>query len=214
VRLADGHQQGVELVEESRIGRQMRFEERPRLLVAGAGPQQPVARQHAARVGVGDEHGTPGGVQQDRVHGLRSQAAYPEQLPAQRTQRRAAHAPEVAAEADQQPPREVEQGPRLEPVGPGGTDQAGQRGVIARGQATRGHQATGAQGADGASGAGPGGVLRQDRPDGHLERRAGRPPALRPVPRQQPPVQPQQAGFDPIARRPGNRAPRGQHRTA
>ena len=67
---------------------------------------------------------------------------------------------------------------------------------------------------DGAGGTRPRRVLHEDGAHGDLERRAGRPPALRPVVREQRAVEAQQARLDAIARRAGNAAPRGQHGTA
>jgi hypothetical protein len=214
VGLAHGHQQRVELVEQRRIRGQVRLEERSRLLVAGAGRQQAVAREHAPGVGVRDEDGATGGVQQDRVDRFRPQAGHAEQLTAQRPERRPPHAPEVAAEADKEPAREVEQPAGLQPVGPGRANELGHRRVIARGEPTRRQHAARAQRVHGASCAGPGRVLREDRADGDLEGRSRRPPALRSVPGQQPAVETQEARLDPVARRSGNRTPRAQHGTA
>ncbi|HEX9818449.1 MAG TPA: hypothetical protein VGD07_02400, partial [Methylomirabilota bacterium] len=62
MRLGGRHQQGVKLVEEGGIGRQVRLEERPRLLVPGGARQQAVAHEDAARIGVGHEQRPAGGV--------------------------------------------------------------------------------------------------------------------------------------------------------
>jgi hypothetical protein len=214
VRLAGGDQQGVELVEEDRIGGQVRLQERPGLLVAGAGRQQSMTGQDTARVGVGHEHRAPRRVEQDRVGGLRSQPGHAQQLASQRGQRRPSHRPDLAAVTGQQPAGEVQQATRLQAVRPRRAHQRGQRGGLGGGEPTRREQAARAQRGDRAGRPGPGGVLRQDRADRDLERRAGRPPALGPVPAQQRPVEAQQAGLDAIARRAGDPPPPAQHGTA
>jgi hypothetical protein len=212
VRLADGDQQGVQLVEQRGVGGQVRLEERPGPLVVRAGRQQPVADQHPTGVGVGREDGTAGRVQEDRVGGLGSQTRHPQQLAPQRSQRRPAHRAELAREARQEPAGEGLQAVGLEPVRPGGAHERGQRGEARGGKPSRPQQAPRAQRPHGAGRARPGGVLGEDRPHGDLERGAGRPPALRAVMPQQRPVQAQQASLERIARWTGDASPRSQHR--
>jgi hypothetical protein len=213
VRLGRGHQQRVELVEERGIGGQVRLEEGAGVLVPAAAGKQAMALEHPARVGVGHEDRPAGRVEQDRVGRLRPQAAETEQLAPQRRQRRPAERAEVAAAACEQPGGELEQPVGLEPVGAGGPDQPRQGGGRAGGQAPGRQQAARAQRGDRPCRSRPGGVLREDRADGDLERRAGRPPVLRAVMGEQAPVEPEQARLDRIAWRPGNPAPRGQHGT-
>jgi len=76
----------VKFVEERGIGRQVSFDEGPRLLVARSPADEAMSSQHAPRVRVGDEHRATGGVEQDRVHGLGAEAGNAEQVAAQRGQ--------------------------------------------------------------------------------------------------------------------------------
>src|SRR5206468_3336667 len=116
VRLAHGDEERVQLVEERRIGRQVRLHELARGLVVRGPRQQPVPRQDAARVGIRDEDGATGGVEQDRVDRFRPEPGHGQQLAAHGAERRATHPLEASAEAREQPRREAAQAPGLEPV--------------------------------------------------------------------------------------------------
>ena len=83
MRLADGHEEGVHLVEERRIRRQMSFEERARRLIARRGGDQPVTREHAACVRIGHEDRPAGRVEKDRIGRLRPEAGNREKLGAE-----------------------------------------------------------------------------------------------------------------------------------
>src|SRR5262249_59815643 len=84
VRLADGDEQGVKLVEQRGVRREMRLHEGARVLVARDRADQAMPRQYTPGVRVGDEHRTTGGIEEDRVHGLRTEAGHTEQATAQR----------------------------------------------------------------------------------------------------------------------------------
>ena len=214
VRLRHGHQQGVELVEERRIGRQACLEKRARVLVADAGGNEAMTNEHATGVGVGHEHWPTGGVEKNRVSRLGPQSRDGEQLTAQRAERSPAQPAKVATRARQEPAGEVGQPSGFEPPCAGRADQGAQRRDIGGRQADRLQQAGAAQPGDGPSGAGPRRVLHQDRPDGDLEGRARRPPTLRAMVGEQRAVQAQQACLDAIAGRAGDLAPRGEDGTA
>jgi hypothetical protein len=185
----------------------MSLEERSRLLVARAGGEKAVDREQAARVRVGDEHRTARRVQQDRVHGLGAEPDDRQHLPAQGTERRAAHTAEAAAELLEQPAREGLEPPRLESVGAGGTDQLGQLAFGERGEALGTQKPARAQRRHRAGGARPRGVLGQDSSHRDFVRSARRPPSLRPEPSRERDVEPQEPRLRGIGRRPGNSAP-------
>src|SRR3989449_11723480 len=79
VRLANRDEERMILVEQRGIGWQVRFEERARLLVARGAPEQTVAHEHAARVGVGHEDRALRPVEQDRVGRLGPEPRYGEE---------------------------------------------------------------------------------------------------------------------------------------
>src|SRR5207302_10173048 len=63
----------VKLAEKRGVRRQVRFEERARLLVRRGGGDQPMAREHATRGRVGDGHRPAGRIEQDLIDGLRAE---------------------------------------------------------------------------------------------------------------------------------------------
>jgi hypothetical protein len=107
----------VELVEERRIRGEMRLHERARLLVPRPFGDQPVTGERPARVAVGHEHRTARRVEQDRVHGLRTEAGDAQHLATLGRERRPAHAADVAAKALAQPAGERRQAAGLDPIG-------------------------------------------------------------------------------------------------
>src|SRR5438105_10748152 len=108
----------VKLAEKRGVRRQVRFEERARLLVRRGGGDQPMAREHATRGRVGDGHRPAGRIEQDLIDGLRAETRQREQLVAKRAERRATHAVKAPAEPRDQPRREPAHAPRLEPRRP------------------------------------------------------------------------------------------------
>src|SRR5207247_2140944 len=177
VRLAHGDEERVQLVEERRIGRQVRLHELARGLVVRGPRQQPVTRQDAARVGIRDEDGATGGVEQDRVDRFRPEPGHGQQLAAHGAERRATHPLEASAEAREQPRREAAQAPGLEPVRSRRSDRFRDHALRSGGERARGQQSPRAQGGHGAGGLAPRGVLREDGARRDLERAAPRPPA-------------------------------------
>src|SRR5262249_60881122 len=83
IRLADPHEERVQLVEQRWIGRKVTLDERAGRLVIGACRKQTMARQHAAGVGVGDEDWPAGGVGEDAGYGPRSRPGDGQELAAQ-----------------------------------------------------------------------------------------------------------------------------------
>src|SRR5262245_49037711 len=118
VRLSEGNEQRVEFVEERGIGRQVSFDEGARLLVTGLAPGETMSSQNPPRIGIGDEDGPAGRVEQNGVDRLRAEPGYAQQLAAQRGQRLAAQPLPAASEPFEQPHREVVNALRLEPIGP------------------------------------------------------------------------------------------------
>lgn len=82
-------------------------------------------RQHAARGGVAESDRTSGRVEQDRVDGLGPEARDLQHLGAQRSERRAPHPVEAAAEALAEPRREAPYAPRREALRSSGADDGG-----------------------------------------------------------------------------------------
>ena len=163
-----------------------------------------MTREHATRVGVGDEHRSSRRVKKDDVHGLGPETRDAEQLRAQRRQRRAAQPVEAPAVTIEEPAREAEQASRLLAIRPGRADQRLELGLRKGGEAPRVEQSPRGERGHGVCGAGPRRVLDQDGADGDLVRRAIVPPALRSQPIEQRHVQAEQACLDGIARRSGN----------
>ena len=190
----------------------MRLEKRPRVLVSDAAGREPVTREHPAGVGVGDEHRAARRIEKDGVGRLRPQTGHPQHLASQRPERRPAQPTEIAVEAREQPAGEVEQPPRLEPIGTGGPDQWREPRDWRCRQAFGNQQAASSQRLDGPRGAAPRRVLGQDRAHGDFEQGHRRPPALGTVVGEQRAVEPQQTGLHGIAWRAGNAAPGAQHR--
>lgn len=203
VRLADGDEQRVKLVEERGIGRQVALHEGPDRLVAGIAGKQAVAGQDPPGIRVGNEHWPAGRVEEDRVDRLGPEARHGEQLAAQRPQGRPPEARPATPEAAEEPAGEALQPAGLEPVGPRGTNNGSQRRFVQRGDplglqqpavAQRGHRARGVR---------PRRVLREHGPHRDLVRCPARPPALVAEAPEQRGVQAQEPGLDGIARRSG-----------
>src|SRR5262249_60110237 len=95
----------------------MRFDECARLLITSVAPDETMSSQDTPRVGVGDEDRATGGVEQDRVHGLRAESGDVQQLTAERAQRLAAQPLPAAIEPLEQPHRKIVDALRPEPVG-------------------------------------------------------------------------------------------------
>jgi len=189
----------------------VRLDERARVFVSGGRGQQSLLRERTTRIGIGDEDGPVGRVEEDGVDGLGAEAGHAQQLPAQPAERRPAQPVKASLEARQQPFGERVQPPGLQTVGPGRADHLGQLGLRHGGQSRRRQQAARAQRDDRAGGVRPGGVLREDRARSDLEGGAPGPPVLRPMAAQQVAVQVQQPRLDGIVRWSGNRPAHAQH---
>jgi hypothetical protein len=205
--LAHRHEESMVLVEQGRIGRQMRLEERASLLVSGGARNEAMTREHAARVRVRDEDGAIGRVEQDRVHRLGPEPTHLEQLTAELDEGRPPHTLESSAEAGDEPSGEGLESPRLHVVGPGRPDDRGELG-LRRGVDAAGRQpGLRSERTHGPGGVRPGGMLREDGADGDLERRPARPPALRTEPALEGEIEPEQPRLDRIAGWPGDLPP-------
>ena len=66
------HQQGVKLIEERFVGRQVLMKKLLRGIVVGGGGKQLMARKNAARVCVGNEYRMPAGIKQNGVRCFRT----------------------------------------------------------------------------------------------------------------------------------------------
>jgi hypothetical protein len=207
VRLGHGDEQRVKLVEERRVRRQMGLEQPAGLFVPHAARQHAVTRQHAADVRVRHEHGAPGGVEQDRVHGLGSEPGHHQQLATQRYQRRQTQPGEPSTEPPQEPSCERVKPPRLHAMEASGPDHFRERAVADTGEAMRTEQPPPTQRRHGARRGRPGRMLGQHRADGDLIGRAPRPPVLRPEAPLERDIGPQQLRLDRIRRRSRNPSP-------
>ncbi len=116
VLLAHRHEERVILVEERRIGGQVRLDEGADRLVAAVAADQPMPGQHAPRILVDDEHRTPGGVEQDGVGRLRPDAGHPQQILPKGAEGRAPHLLEAPVEALEQPAGEGAQPAGLQAI--------------------------------------------------------------------------------------------------
>ena len=206
VRLADGHEERVELVEEIGIGRQVGLEPAASVFVSRARPDQPMPRQDAPRVRVGDEHRPARRVEQDRVGRLGPDTRDREQLGAQRLERHRPHPAEASVHAPENPTRQRPQASGLDARRSGRSNQPRQAAEIHGGQAAGRQQPARAERGNGAGGIDPRGVLGQDRADSDLVRRAAGPPALGPELSPKRRVEPQQPRLGPVTGRTG-RAP-------
>jgi hypothetical protein len=159
----------VELVEERGVVGQVGHEERLDAGVVGVGRRQAVAREDPSGVGVHDEEGAPGRVEQDGVGRLRPDARDAAELASQRRQGPGEEPPEMPPVLPRHVTRERAEPPRLHAEGPGRAQEGGQP---ARRQGEDGGEREGArraQPSDGALGVPPGGVLREDGADHDLE---------------------------------------------
>lgn len=194
-----GHrdQQGVELVEQGGIRRQVTLQERPRVLIAHAGAEEPMARQHPAGVGVGHKHRSPRRIEENGIRGLRPHALHREKPLAKGAERPPTHRAPTPRLPDQ-PAGEGAEPPGLQAVAPGRSDEVGER------RRRQGQEALGPQEAPGperlhrSCRIRPGGVLRQDRSHRDLEGAPGGPPALGAEPGKQGAVEAQEPPPDGI----------------
>jgi len=102
----------MELVEERRVAGQMRLEIASERFVADVGGHHPMARKHAARVGVGDENRPVEGIEQDGVGRFGPDAAHPEKLGSQGFKMRPAQPLQAAAGPLNEEDRERAEPPR------------------------------------------------------------------------------------------------------
>jgi len=165
-----------------------------------------MAGEDAPGVGIGDEHGPAGRVEQDCVGRLGPETGDLEQAGAERTERHRPHPPQSSVQ-----PIEDPAGQRLEPaslhaVSPGRANDPGEAGH-AEGRQPFGRQASaGTERRDRPGCVDPGRVLGEDGANGDLVRRAAGPPALRAVAPAERLVEAQKAGLEAIAWRTGRPA--------
>ena len=178
MRLGDGHQERVEFVEERRITRQLRLEQASQRLVADVGRHDPVAREHAARVGVRNEDGTTQRVEQDGIGRLGAEAGHGQELRPHRLERRRAQPVEAPAGSPQEEPGQRVEAPRLVTPGPGRPDELSQPRQRQPGEPPGREPARRAEIAYGPHDARPGGMLGQDGAHGDFEAAPCRPPTL------------------------------------
>src|SRR5207253_10674384 len=134
-------------------------EEKARLVVAGPAPEQAVAREHAAGVGIGHEDRAPSRVEQDRVGRLGPDPRHGEEVTTEQGQWEAPHRSEGAAEAAEQPSGEGSEAARLDAGRAGRADGASHLRLAERREASWREEAARAKGGDSTGGVGPGGVL-------------------------------------------------------
>ncbi len=213
MRLADGHEEGVHLVEERRIRRKVSFEKLARRLIARRGGDQPVTREHTACVRIGHEDGPAGRVEKDGIGRLRPEPGNREQRGAEWQQRLTSEPVKAPGEARVQPAREVAQPAGFQSIGAGGADRGREIGLRHRGEPARIEQPARPQLRHGARGVRPRRVLREDRAGGDLVGAPSRPPGLRAEATQKRDVQAQQARLQRIARRSRNAPPTGKEQS-
>jgi len=114
-------EKSVQLVQVRRLSRHRSLEERPDLLVAFASAQDPQAPADPPRVRVHHEDRAVERVEEDRIGGLRTDAAHPEEPCAQVRRRLPRETAEAAARAQMIEHRAER--PRLLPEVPRGTDE-------------------------------------------------------------------------------------------
>ena len=197
----------MELVEQRRVGRQMRLDHAACLLVSRVAREHAVTLQRAACIRVGHEDGSPRGIEQDGIHRLGPEPRNSEHLPAQGRERHPAHAAHASAETRQQPPAEGLQPSCFDPIGSRRADDRGESGLAHGGDAIGTEEPPRAQRGHRASGVRPRRVLGEHGADRDLVRRPSRPPVLRPKAPLERHVQPQQLRLHRIRRRPRNSTP-------
>ena len=205
--LAHTDEERVKFVEQHGIGWQACLEEGARLVVARPSPEQAVAHEHTARVGVRHEDRARSRVQQDRVGRLGPDPRYGEELTAERGQWEAPQRSKGAAEAVEQPPGQGSQAPRLDTRRAGRADGSSNFRLAARGEASRPEEALGAKRGDGTGSVSPDGVLGEHGAHRDLVGGPAGPPALRPEAPLERRVEPQEPRPEPVARRSGGSAP-------
>lgn len=190
--------QGVELGEQRRIGRQVRFDEASRRFVPRGRAEQSLSRERATRAGVGDEDRAPRGVEENGVRRFGAESGHGTQRRPQRCERCAGQTVEPPAALLDEPAREGLEAPR--PAG--GLDQATEARLADAVERARREQPLATERTD--DGRGPG--IEHDA-DGDLERR---PPGTRPGRTeaiQQRSMDAQKTSLRHVARRAGNPAP-------
>ena len=142
-------------------------------------PQDPETREDAPGVGVDDEEGLPGGVESDRVGGLRTDARHRQELAAQGFRPFRPHLLDPPAVLRAEEVEEGSQPPGLHAKRPGGAQQRREAWHGDAVERLEGEKRPGSQSVEGALDVRPGGVLDQDGPDADLERGlAGPPPGV------------------------------------
>ena len=173
--------EGVELVEELRVGRERRFEECANFVVGEFGVGVAVTFEEAAGVGIDDEDRVLARVEKDGVGGFRADAAEVEELIAKDRSWRGEHLGERSVVGVVE---EVRQGFKrfgfLAEVA-GRAEEPREFRAGHSPDSNWGKQASGTQVSNGAFDVGPGSVLREDSTDDDFEAGSAGPPVLRAV---------------------------------
>ncbi|HUZ47409.1 MAG TPA: hypothetical protein VMW54_12310 [Terriglobia bacterium] len=172
-------QKSMELIKHSLIARQMLVQELLRGGIVVAGLDQAMARQDAARIGVGDEEGLLAGVKQDGIDGLRPQASQFEQLDAERPGRTGKEFSERSPVSSLEPLDKGLNGARLLPKVAGGADAGFKFRGGSGAQALPLKESAVLKAADRHGDIPPRRVLSEDSAEDDLQASARRPPALR-----------------------------------
>ena len=212
MRLGHRDEQRVILVEERRVRRQMRLDERAGGFVVGARIDEAMPREHAPGVGVGDEHRSVSRIEQHRIRRLGAEPRHAQQVAPQSAERFRPETAKPSAEAIEQPARERLEMACLPAIRARRSDDLRERGLRNARERERCQQPPGPKRRDGARRSRPCRVLREHGADGHLVRRSRRPPALRPEAPGQGTMEAKQARFHPITRRARNPAPAREDR--
>lgn len=173
------NQKSMELIKHSRIAWQMLVQELLRGGIVVAGLDQAMARQDAARIGIGDEEGLLAGVKQDGIDGFRPQASQFEQLDAERPRRTGKELAERSPVSSIEPLDKGLNGARLLPKVAGGTDAGFEVRGGSGAQSVPLEESAFLKAADRYGDIPPRRVLSEDSAEDDLQASACRPPALR-----------------------------------
>lgn len=175
---ADGHQLGVIIVVQFRIGGQGLHERGLELFVRRCIGCQVVAMQDAMRIGVDDKARFPQGIEEDRIRGLGTDPFHCQELLAQDGKGAGGHACRVSIIPFEEIPEEMAEAFRLDVEIARGSDEFCQlvRREVVEAPGVQ-HSGT-LQIGDRLRHVAPVRVLREDRADHHLEWRLAGPPML------------------------------------
>ncbi len=203
--------QRLELVEQRRIGRQVRFEEAPRRFVPGGRSQHTLTRERAAYDGIGDEDRAMRGMEQNRNRRLCAETGNGEQRGPQRREWRPAETIEATAVLGDEPPRERLEAPGRRAIHAGGPEHPAEPKLADTVEGASRQEPLATECGDGAHRVRRHRLRAEHDADGDLEGRAAGPRSLGTEPVGQRSIDAQEARLDGIARRPGNPAPAREH---